>query len=75
MKKTIANRLGVLQRLYMLHTAEGTSIRTHIYEFTSLIINLKNMDETFSSKQQTIMLLCSLPPSYKHFRETFIYRH
>ena len=73
LKKTVANRLGVLQRLYMLRMAEGTSIRTHISEFTSLIMDLKNMDETFSSEQQAMMLLCSLPPSYKHFRETLIY--
>ena len=73
MKKTVANRLGVLQRLYTLRMDEGTSIRSYISEFTSLIMDLKNMDETFSSEQQAIMLLCSLPSSYKHFRETLIY--
>ena len=30
MTKTIANRLGVLQRLYMLCMAEGIFIRSHI---------------------------------------------
>ena len=73
MTKTVANRLGVLQRLYMLRMAEGTSIRSHIADFTSLVTELKNMDETFSSEQQAMMLLCSLPPSYRHFRETLIY--
>ena len=57
----------------MLRMAKGMSIRSHIAEFTSLVIDLKNMDETFSSEQQAMMLLCSLPPSYKHFRETLIY--
>ena len=59
----------------MLRTAEGTSIRSHIAEFISLIIELKNMDETFSSEQQVMMLLCSLPPSYRHLCETLIYGH
>jgi len=73
MKKTIANRLGALQKLYMLHMHEGTSIRTYISEFTLLVMDLKNMDEMFSDEQQAMMLLCSFPPSYKNFRETLIY--
>ena len=72
MKKTVANRLGVLQRLYMLSMAVGTSIRTYIFEFTSLIMDLKNMDKTFSSEQQAMILLCSLLTYYKHFRETYL---
>jgi len=36
-------------------------------------MDLKNMDEMFSNKQQAMMLLCSLPPSYKKFRKTLIY--
>ena len=38
-------------------------------------MDLKNIDETFSSEQQVMMLLCCLPPSYKHFQETLIYGH
>jgi len=75
MKKTVANCLGALQKLYMLRIHEGTSIRTYISEFTSLVMDLKNMDEMFSDEQQGMMLLCSLPPSYKKFWETLIYGH
>jgi len=64
MKKTLANRLRALQKLYMLCMHEGTSITTYISEFTSLVMDLKNMDEMFSDEQQAMMLLCSLPPSY-----------
>jgi len=73
MKNMVANRLGALQKLYMLRMQEGTSIRTYISEFTSLVMDLKNMDEMFFDEQQAMMLLCSLPPSYKNFRETLIY--
>ena len=71
--KTIVDRLDILQHLFMLRMPEGTPIRSHIVEFTSLITDLKNIDEIFSSEQQAMMLLCSLPPSYKHFCEMLIY--
>jgi len=73
MKKTVANSLGAFKKLYMLSMHKGTSIRTYISEFTSLVMDLKNMDEMFSDEQQAMMLLCFLPPSYKNFRETLIY--
>jgi len=73
MKKTMANRLGALQKLYMLHMQEDTSIRKYVSEFTSLVMDLKNMNEMFVDEQQAMMLLCSLLPSYKNFRETLIY--
>ena len=73
MTNTVANHLGILQCLYMLRMAEGTPIRSHIAKFTSLVIKLKNMDKTFPSEQQAMILLCSLPHSYKHFIEMLIY--
>lgn len=72
MTKIAANCLGILQYLYMLRMVEGTLIRS--YEFTTLVMEFKYMDETFSSKQQAMMLLCYLPPSFKHFQETLVYR-
>ena len=73
MKKMVANRLGALQKLYMLRMHKGTSIKTYISEFTSLVMDLKNMDEMFSDEQQAMMLLCSFTPFYKNFWETLIY--
>ena len=73
MKKMVANRLVALQKLYMLCMQEGTSIKSYISEFTSLAMDLKNIDDMFSDKQQAMMLLYSLPLSYKNFRETLIY--
>ena len=72
---TKANHLGVLQCLYMLRMAEGASIRSHIVEFISLVTVLKNMDQTFLSEEQVMMLFYSLPPFYRHFRKTLIYSH
>ena len=69
----VANRLVALQKLYMLCMQEGTSIKSYISEFTSLAMDLKNIDDMFSDKQQAMMLLYSLPLSYKNFRETLIY--
>jgi len=52
MKKTVANHLGALQKLYMLCMQEGTSTQKYISEFTSLVMDFKNMDEMFSDEQQ-----------------------
>lgn len=52
---------------------EGTSIRSHINEFITLIINLNIIETKLVGVDQAIMLLCSLSPSYKTLWETMIY--
>ncbi|ROV58192.1 hypothetical protein EGO58_12175, partial [Limosilactobacillus reuteri] len=52
---------------------EGTSIKSHISEFNSIVTDLKRIDVKIDDEDLTLLLLCSLPPSYKHFRDTMIY--
>lgn len=52
---------------------EGESIRPHISEFVSLLNDLKNVEANINDEDQTMLLLCPLPHSYKTFRETLIY--
>ena len=73
MKKTMENRLYLKQKLYSLRMTEGTSIISHLDRFDSVIIDLENVDVKVSEEDQAILLLCSLPPSLKHFRDTMIY--
>ncbi|KAF7834627.1 Retrovirus-related Pol polyprotein from transposon TNT 1-94 [Senna tora] len=42
--KFLANRLILKQRLYTLRMAEGTSIKSHISEFSSIITDLSKLD-------------------------------
>ncbi|MBA0750670.1 hypothetical protein Gogos_002073, partial [Gossypium gossypioides] len=53
--------------------AEGESIRTHISEFVILLNDLKNLKAEISDEDLAMLLLYSLPSSYKTFRETQIY--
>ncbi|KAL5757610.1 hypothetical protein ACOSP7_020221 [Xanthoceras sorbifolium] len=53
--------------------AEGASIKSHIDGFSTIFMDLKNMEISYDDEDQALMLLRSLPPSYKHFRDTLIY--
>ncbi|RDX95496.1 hypothetical protein CR513_21990, partial [Mucuna pruriens] len=50
--KIMDNRLGILQHMHMLHMDEGTYIRSYIFKSTLLVLELKNMDETFSREHK-----------------------
>ncbi|GJT75439.1 hypothetical protein Tco_1042164 [Tanacetum coccineum] len=45
----------------------------HIYEFNKLILDLANIDIEIEDEDQALMLLTSLPSSYKNFVETLLY--
>ncbi|MFQ6624608.1 hypothetical protein Gotur_003964 [Gossypium turneri] len=45
----------------------------HISQFIPLLNDLKNVEVHIDDEDQVMLLLCSLPPSYKSFRETLIY--
>ncbi|MFQ6648043.1 hypothetical protein Gotur_021848 [Gossypium turneri] len=65
---------NVLQEVLKEKTtmAEGESIRTHISEFVILLNDLKNLKAKISDEYLVMLLLCSLPSSYKTFKETQI---
>ncbi|MFQ6660833.1 hypothetical protein Gotur_029207 [Gossypium turneri] len=45
----------------------------HISQFITLLNDLKNVEVHINNEDQAMLLLCSLPSSYKSFRETLIY--
>ncbi|PKI74013.1 hypothetical protein CRG98_005630 [Punica granatum] len=73
MTKTLVNRLVFKQWLYTFCMAEGTLIRAHISEFMTLLNDLNNGEVKIDDEDKDLLLLCSLPPSYKTLRKTLIY--
>jgi len=57
----------------MFRMTEGTSILSHLDKFDSLVMDLENIDAKIDDEDKTLLLLCSLPQSFKHFRDTMIY--
>ncbi|MFQ6632916.1 hypothetical protein Gotur_012115 [Gossypium turneri] len=49
---------------------EGELLRDHISQFINFLNNLKNVEVHIDDEDQVMLLLCSLPPSYKSFRQT-----
>ena len=52
---------------------EGKLIKLHLDEFYSIVLDLQNIDVSLDDEDLAILLLCSLTPSFKHFRETLLY--
>ncbi|MFQ6669434.1 hypothetical protein Gotur_034680 [Gossypium turneri] len=71
--KSLANRLVLKQRLFTFRMNKGEFLRDHISQFITLLNDLKNVEVHIDDEDQAMLLLCSLPPSYKSFRETLIY--
>ena len=61
------------QRLFLLRMHEGTPIKSHNAKFTSIISELDKIEVKIEDEDQTLLLLCLLPSSYKSFREAIIY--
>ncbi|MFQ6631327.1 hypothetical protein Gotur_008556 [Gossypium turneri] len=57
----------------MFRMNEYELLRDHISRFITLLNDLKNVEVQIDDEDQTLLLLCSLPFSYKYFRETLIY--
>ena len=71
MTKSVTNRLLLKSRLHALGIGEAKSLESRLDEFFSIIMDMQNIDAEIVDEDMTIRLLYSLPPSYKHFRDTF----
>jgi hypothetical protein len=73
MTKSIANKLRLKERLYIIRMSEGTSMQSHLNEFNSIIVDLESLDVKIDDEGKTILLVVSLPPSFNHFKEIMLY--
>ncbi|KAK2997896.1 hypothetical protein RJ639_024721 [Escallonia herrerae] len=53
---------------------EGTSINDHLGEYNKVTLDLQNIDVRIEEENQALLLLCSLPSSYKHLVTILLYR-
>ncbi|GKE13137.1 hypothetical protein Tco_1416688 [Tanacetum coccineum] len=73
MTKSLANKLRLKDRLYTLHMKPGTSVQDHLDEFNTIPIDLENLDVDIDDEDKAVLLVISLPASYKHFKEIILY--
>ena len=71
--ENLKNRLYLKKRLYTLRMKEGSVVKEHLDAFNSIIMDLGNVDIKVDSKDQALILLCSLPRSYDAFVNTLLY--
>ena len=72
MVKNVTNRLLLKSRLYDLRLKEGNSLKTHLDEFFSIVMDLYKINVKLDNEDLAILLPCSLPTSYKNARETLL---
>ncbi|VFQ74232.1 unnamed protein product [Cuscuta campestris] len=70
--KTLTNRLMMRMDLYSLKMEEGGSIIDHINKFNEQVSRLLNAVETIKDEEQGLLLLASLPKSFKPFVQSMI---
>jgi hypothetical protein len=73
MTKSHANKLRLKKRLHTIRMAEGTYIQSHLNEFNSICVNLESLVVKIDDEDKAILLVVSLPPSFKNFKEIMLY--
>ncbi|KAL8170225.1 hypothetical protein V2J09_022029 [Rumex salicifolius] len=73
MTKSLANKLRLKEKLYTLRMKKGSELQAHLNEFSSILIDLENLDIKIKDEDKAVLVICSLPPSYKHFKEIMFY--
>jgi len=73
MTKSLANKLRLKERLYTIRMVEGTPIQSHLNEFNSILLDLENIDIKIDDEDKVVLLVVSLPSTYKHFKEIMLY--
>jgi gag-polypeptide of LTR copia-type len=73
MNKSLTNRLWLKLRIYTLRMDKGTYICDHLVKFTPILNDLAKLGVTVEDEDQALLLLCSLPASYKLFRDLMVY--
>ncbi|KAI5323959.1 hypothetical protein L3X38_033032 [Prunus dulcis] len=71
--KSLSNKLFLKEELLNLRMEEGDNLMEHLSSFDRCVADLQRMEVSYSTEDKALMLLTSLPPSYKHFQTTLMY--
>ncbi|GJR10279.1 retrovirus-related pol polyprotein from transposon TNT 1-94 [Tanacetum coccineum] len=70
--KSLTHRLFLKMELYSLKLEEGSNLHDHINSFNPLVCQLANVDDAIKDEEQALLMLSSLPKSYKSFVQTML---
>jgi len=70
--KSLTNRLCLKMELYSLKMEEGDDLHDHTNSFNQLVCQLLNLDDKIDDEEQALLLLASLPKSYKAIVQTML---
>ncbi|GJR34941.1 retrotransposon protein, putative, ty1-copia subclass [Tanacetum coccineum] len=73
MTNSLANKFYMKKKLYTFYMPAGRKISEHIHEFNKIVLDLANIEVKFEDGDLPLLLLTSLPASYKHFVDTLLY--
>ncbi|GKA88005.1 hypothetical protein Tco_0809769 [Tanacetum coccineum] len=65
--KSLTHRLFLKMELYSLKLKEGSNLHDHINSFNQLVCQLANVDDAIKDEEQALLMLSSLPKSYKDY--------
>ena len=70
--KSLTNKLCLRWELYQLMKEDDISMQDHINTFNQLVCQLLNANEKVFDEEKALLLLASLPKSYKKIVENFL---
>ena len=73
MKKSLPSKMHLKQHLYSHRMVKGTSLEDHLTVFKDIVSDLESMELKVEDEDLALILLCSLPPSYRNFVQTLLY--
>ncbi|KAL1191959.1 Retrovirus-related Pol polyprotein from transposon TNT 1-94 [Cardamine amara subsp. amara] len=72
MTKSLQKKLLLKRRLFALSMQPDTRLKYHLDKLNSILLDLHNIDVKVEDEDAALLLLVSLPQSYKNFVESFI---
>jgi len=72
MMKSLADEIRSKEMLYTIRMAEGTPVQKYLNDFNLIVVDLESLDVKTEDEDKAILLIVSLAPSYKHFKEIML---